>query len=236
MAAARLPGKPLADICGKPMIMHVYERAKLSSIGRVVVACAEKEIYDVVINGGGEAVMTQADLPSGTDRVKQAADIIDKNENHDIIVNVQGDMPTMQADIIGKCVNVLHVRPEADIATLVVASDDEEQKKDPNVVKAVMSFSDDNAVIGRALYFTRAGAPYGNGNIWHHVGIYAYRRGALSRFCKLPPSGLETRERLEQLRALEAGMQIHAAIIDSEPHGVDTRQGLQLARRIIAGE
>ncbi len=234
MASSRLPGKPLADIGGRPMIVHVMERAKAAQIGPVAVACAEDEIYQVVCGAGGRAVMTNPDLPSGTDRIRVAADILDPDKHHDIVVNVQGDLPTMDPDIINRAVRVLVENPKVDIATLVTAIKNENERTDPNVVKAVLSLTDDKT--GRALYFTRASAPFGDGKLWHHIGIYAYRRNALDSFCALPPSPLEQQERLEQLRALEAGMRIDAAIIDAEPHGVDTPEDLELARSIIKRE
>lgn len=242
MASSRLPGKPLADIGGQPMIVHVLERCKMANIGSVIVACAEKEIYDAVISAGGKAVMTNPELPSGTDRVRIAADLIDPDKVHDIIINVQGDLPTIDPQIIAQCVEILALQPKADIATLAVATSDSAQKQDPNVVKAILSFNSENGdeggvtKSGRALYFTRASAPTGDGPVWHHIGIYAYRRQALDKFCSLPPSPLEQRERLEQLRALEAGMRIDVGLINSEPHGVDTPDDLQYARKLILGD
>lgn len=233
MASERLPGKPLADIGGVPMIVHVMQRAMAANVGPVVVACAEVEIADAVRAGGGTAVMTDPNLPSGTDRVRAAADIIDPEKNYNCVINVQGDLPTLDPLAVSAAVDVLAEVPDCDISTLVVATEDAREIADPNVVKAVLTMESDKR--GRALYFTRASAPSGVGSVWHHVGIYAYRRDALDKFCALPPSPLEKREKLEQLRALEAGMRIDAAVIDSEPHGVDTPEDLARAVDIIMG-
>jgi 3-deoxy-manno-octulosonate cytidylyltransferase (CMP-KDO synthetase) len=227
MASTRLPGKPLADIHGLPMIAHVMKRAQQSSAGPVWVACSEEEVKSAVETHGGQACMTPPELPSGTDRVRYAADIIDPGKQHSIIVNVQGDMPALSPDLISKTVDILNTHQEAQIATAVVETHSEREKSDPNVVKAVLAQN------GKALYFTRAHAPHGSGPVWHHVGIYAYRRDALDRFCSLPPSQLEVRERLEQLRALEADMPIYAAAIDNAPDGVDTPEDLERAREIL---
>ena len=233
MASTRLPGKPLADIGGIPMIVHVMERAKAANIGPVIIACAEDEIASAVRAAGGMAVLTDPGLPSGTDRVRVAAQHIDPGGQYNCVVNVQGDLPTLDPLAISAAVKVLEDVPACDIATLVVATDDEREKQDPNVVKAVLSM--ESKTRGRALYFTRASAPSGAGPLYHHVGIYAYRREALNKFCALPPSPLEIRERLEQLRALEAGMRIDAAVITSAPEGVDTPEDLERARRAIMG-
>ncbi|HHL43445.1 MAG TPA: 3-deoxy-manno-octulosonate cytidylyltransferase [Hellea balneolensis] len=234
MQSARLPGKPLADIGGVPMIVHVMERAKTANVGPVIIACAETEITDIVRAAGGTAILTDPELPSGTDRVRVAADIFDPEGKYKCIVNVQGDLPTLDPTIVANAVDVLFRAQECDIATLVVPTHDPREMADPNVVKAVLSLDDANT--GRALYFTRAQAPTGPGPVYHHIGIYAYRRAALDRFCELPPSPLEKRERLEQLRALEAGMRIDAAIVSSAPEGVDTPEDLARARLQIMGE
>ena len=233
MDSQRLPGKPLADIGGVPMIVHVMERAKAANVGPVVIACAEEEIAEAVRAAGGTAVLTDPDLPSGTDRVRVAAEIIDPDGRYNCVVNVQGDLPTLDPLAVSAAVKVLSDVPDCDIATLVVATEDAREMADPNVVKAVLSMETETR--GRALYFTRAHAPSGNGPLWHHVGIYAYRRDSLNKFCALPPSPLEQRERLEQLRALEAGMRIDAAVITSAPEGVDTPEDLDRARRAIIG-
>lgn len=233
MASRRLPGKPLADIGGVPMIIHVMQRALAANVGPVVVACAEMEIFEAVRAGGGTAVITDPDLPSGTDRVRAAADIIDPGKQYNCVINVQGDLPTLDPSAVSDAVAVLANVPACDISTLAVATENLREIADPNVVKAVLSMETETR--GRALYFTRASAPSGDGPVWHHVGIYAYRRNALDTFCALPPSTLEKREKLEQLRALEAGMRIDAAVIKSEPHGVDTPEDLARARDIILG-
>jgi len=227
MASTRLPGKPMADIHGKPMIVHVYERAVAANIGPVIVACAEAEIANAIEKIDGKAILTDPDLPSGTDRVKAAVDKFDKNGEFDVVVNVQGDMPAIEPDIIAQTVAVLKDNENADIATAVVHTTSEREISDPNVVKAVL------AKDGKALYFTRASAPTGEGGVWHHVGLYAYRRTALERFCTLEPSPLEIRERLEQLRALENGMTIYATELATAPDGVDTPEDLERAREIL---
>ena len=232
MASTRLPGKPLADIHGKPMIAHVYDRAVAAGVGPVIVACAEAEIAQAISAFGGQAVMTDPDLPSGTDRVMAAAEIFDPEGRYQVIVNVQGDMPALEPGIIAKVVKTLTANPDADIATAAVYTEDKREIADPNVVKAVLSHK------GRALYFTRASAPTGEGpnsrpGVWHHVGLYAYSRNSLERFCALPPSPLERREKLEQLRALEDGMTIYAAVLETAPDGVDTPGDLERAREIL---
>jgi 3-deoxy-manno-octulosonate cytidylyltransferase (CMP-KDO synthetase) len=242
MASMRLPGKPLADIGGVPMIVRVMRCAQEANIGPVVVACAENEIADAVRAAGGEAVLTAADLPSGSDRVRAAIDKIDPKRTYNCVVNLQGDLPTLDPDVLRTVVDILAARPQSDISTLCVASEDAREIADPNVVKAIVSFDTKTSgqaarpVFGRALYFTRAAAPTGAGPIWHHIGIYAYRRRALERFCDLPPSPLERREKLEQLRALEAGMEIAVGCVDAAPHGVDTPDDLERARTILSGD
>lgn len=231
MASARLPGKPLADIGGVPMIVHVMERAKASNMGPVIVACSEQEVFSAVRSAGGTAVLTDPDLPSGTDRVRAAVEIIDPEGQYNCVVNVQGDLPTLDPQVISTAVQVLASEPNCDIATLAVATTDLREMNDPNVVKAVISLKTETQ--GRALYFTRASAPSGDGPLYHHVGLYAYRRAALEKFCNLRPSPLEKRERLEQLRALEAGMRIDVGVIDSAPEGVDTPEDLERARAEI---
>lgn len=227
MASTRLPGKPLADIAGQPMIAHVLRAAEAAGIGPVYVACAEDEIAQAVHAAGGKAVMTDPDLPSGTDRVRQAADRIDPEGRYGRVVNVQGDMPTLEPSIL---TDILYALGDGDMATAAVKTTDPREIADPNVVKAI------TASDGRALYFTRASAPSGEGAVLHHIGVYAYSREALTRFCTLPPSPLEQRERLEQLRALEAGMTINIAIVDVAPHGVDTQEDLQRARAALGHE
>lgn len=226
MASSRLPGKPLADIGAKPMIVRVMERAVDAKCGPVIIACSEPEVEAAIEHAGGRAVMTDPDLPSGTDRVRAAADLIDPDGDYDVVINVQGDLPTMDPSIVRAALNLLD--GGADISTLCVPTSDPREMSDPNVVKAIVSF--ETKTTGRALYFTRASAPSGDGPLYHHVGLYAYRRHALTRFCDLAPSPLEQRERLEQLRALEAGMQIAIGVIDSSPEGVDTPEDLARAR------
>ncbi len=232
LASTRLPNKPLADIAGVPMIVQVMRRSEEAGIGRVVIAAAEQEIVDAVEAAGGEAVLTDPDLPSGSDRVFEALKAVDPGENHDVILNVQGDLPTLDPTIIKAALDVLETTP-ADISTLVAEITNEEEKTNPNVVKAVLSMAE-GVGAGRALYFTRATAPANEGPLYHHIGLYGYRREALARFVALPPSPLEVREKLEQLRALEAGMRIDAALVDTVPLGVDTPADLEKARAELA--
>ncbi len=232
MASTRLAGKPLADIHGQAMIVHVWRRARDADLGPVVVACAEAEIAAAVEAAGGRAVMTRADHPSGSDRVYEALGVIDAKERHDAVINVQGDLPTIDPAAIRAVLAPLD-DPAVDIATLVAAIGDPGEARDPDVVKAAVSFGD-GATVGRALYFSRHAVPAGDGPLYHHIGIYAYRRQALERFVALPPGVLERRERLEQLRALEDGMRIDAALVDTVPLGVDTPADLERARRMLA--
>lgn len=227
MAASRLPGKPLADIHGRPMIAHVIDRAQAAGIGPVVVAAGEAEVADAARAAGARAVLTDPDLPSGSDRIMAALAEVDPERRHDIVVNIQGDLPTIAPKAIRAALGPLD-DPAVDIATLVAEIRREEERTNPNVVKAVL------AANGRALYFTRATAPTGPGPLWHHIGLYAYRRAALERFVVLPPSPLEWRERLEQLRALEDGMIIAAAEVDDVPLGVDSPEDLDRARAMLA--
>lgn len=231
MAATRFPGKPLADIDGVPMIVHVWRRAIAAEIGKVAVATDSGEIADAVRNAGGEAVMTAPDHENGTSRIDEAVRILDPNEAIEIIVNVQGDLPTIAPEAIGAALGPLSDRA-VDIATIAAEITREEEKTDPNVVKIVGSEIGPKHL--RALYFTRATAPSGEGPLYHHIGLYAYRRAALHRYVALPPSPLEKRERLEQLRALEAEMRIDVAIVDTVPLGVDTPSDLFRAREMLA--
>jgi len=234
LAASRLPDKPLADICGAPMIVHVWRRALAAEIGRVVVACGDAPIAEAIAAAGGEAVLTDPDLPSGSDRVHAAADAVDPGRTHDVVVNLQGDLPAIDPALIRAALDPL-AEPAVDIATLAAVIVEAHERDDPNVVKAVLAARDGDRV-ARALYFTRATAPSGAGPLWHHIGIYAFRRAALARFVGLPPGILEQREKLEQLRALEAGMRIDAAIVDGVPFGVDTPADLERARALIAAQ
>jgi 3-deoxy-manno-octulosonate cytidylyltransferase (CMP-KDO synthetase) len=231
MAATRLPGKPLLDIAGLPMIVQVLRRAEEAAIGRVAVATDTKEIADTVTAHGGEVVMTSPNHPSGSDRIFEALEKLDPDRQAEAIINVQGDLPTIPPQDIRAALALL-ADPAVDIGTLVAEIRDAEEHTTPSVVKLVGSFVAPDRL--RALYFTRATAPYGDGPRYHHIGLYAYRRAALERFVKLPPSPLETREKLEQLRALEAGMRIDAAIVTSVPLGVDTQADLETARRALS--
>jgi 3-deoxy-manno-octulosonate cytidylyltransferase (CMP-KDO synthetase) len=226
MAATRLPGKPLADIHGRPMIAWVAEAAERAHLGPVLVAAGEAEIVEAAERAGAHAVLTDPGLPSGTDRVHAAAAAFDRAGEYEAIVNLQGDMPTIDPAIIAKAVAVL--AHGADIATLVSPSSAQDDRDNPNVVKAIMAMSAPDH--GRALYFTRAAAPWGEGPVWRHVGIYVYRRAALARFVAAPPSPLEQREKLEQLRALEMGMSIEAGVVVDFPKGVDSPADLEAAR------
>jgi 3-deoxy-manno-octulosonate cytidylyltransferase (CMP-KDO synthetase) len=230
MAATRLPGKPLLDIAGLPMIVHVLRRAEAAGVGRVAVATDTPDIAAAVRKHGGEAVMTRADHPSGSDRIHEALVSLDPDGRSEIVVNLQGDFPTIAPDNIRDVLAPL-AEPAVDIATLAAAIHTEEEATNPNVVKAIGSPIGPRRL--RALYFTRATAPYGDGPRYHHIGLYAYRRAALEHFVSLPPSPLEIQEKLEQLRALEAGMRIDVGIVDSVPRGVDTPADLETARRVL---
>lgn len=232
MASTRLPGKPLADIHGVPMIVLVWRRAMAAGIGPVIVAAAEKDIADAVRAAGGDAVLTDPDHPSGSDRVWEAVCRVDPAGRHDAIVNVQGDLPTIDPATVRAVFGPL-ADEAADIATLGVEITDPGERTNPNVVKAVVEMAE-GTDIGRALYFTRATAPWGDGPLFHHIGLYAYRRAALQRFVSLPPSVLEQREKLEQLRALAHGMTILLARVATVPLGVDTIEELDRARRMLA--
>jgi 3-deoxy-manno-octulosonate cytidylyltransferase (CMP-KDO synthetase) len=231
MASTRLPGKPLLDIAGLPMIVHVLRRAEAAGIGRVAVATDTPAIAEVVASHGGEAVMTRADHLSGSDRIYEALGKLDPKGEAEIVVNLQGDFPSIRAESIASVLGPL-ADPAVDIATLAAEIHTEEEGSNPNVVKAVGSKVGKGRL--RALYFTRATAPWGEGPRYHHIGLYAYRRAALERFVSLPPSALEQQEKLEQLRALEAGMRIDVTIVDHVPRGVDTPADLETARQILA--
>lgn len=238
MAASRLPGKPLADIAGKPMIQHVWERAMAADIAPVWVATDDQAIHDVIANAGGNAVMTRADHPSGSDRTFEAVESIDPQQRFDVILNLQGDLPELDPAIPSTLLAAV-ASTGADLATLVTPATEEEVARD-QVVKAVVSWQDNKAKrgeqrFGRALYFSRAAVPTGPEQCYHHVGVYGWRREALTRFVSLPPSPLEKSERLEQLRALEDGMMIGVAEIDHAPGGIDTADDLEAARRRASG-
>ena len=234
LASTRLPDKPLADIAGEPMIVHVWRRAMEADIGPVVVAVAETAIAEAIQAVGGTAVLTDPNHASGSDRVHEAVMRHDPDRRHDAVINLQGDLPALDPTAIRMAVAPLGVA-EVDIATLATEIHDEAERADPNVVKAVIALAPGQKM-GRALYFSRSLVPSGDGPHWHHIGIYAYRRAALERFVTLPPGVLERRERLEQLRALEAGMRIDAGLVDTVPLGVDTPADLARIRQILSNE
>lgn len=229
MAATRLPGKPLADIGGRPMIVRAYEQAAASGLP-VAVAAGDAEIVAVVEAAGGRAVLTDPDLPSGSDRIRAALEALDPDGRHDAVVNLQGDMPFADPGLARACADLLAAEPACDIATLAAPEADASDRTNPDVVKAVLALPD-GARHGRALYFTRS-TLYGEGPVWRHIGLYGYRRAALERFCAAPPSPLEKREKLEQLRALEMGLQIWAAVVDEAPLSVDNPADLAAARAL----
>ena len=229
MASARLPGKPLADIAGRPMIVRVWERAMAAKLGPVVVAVAEPEIAKAIESAGGRAVLTDPSLPSGSDRIFAALMALDPQGRHDVVVNLQGDLPALEPEMIRAVVAAL---PGADIATLAAEITDPAERDNPAVVKAVVAWNADGQK-GRALYFTRTKAPSGDGPLFHHIGLYAFTRAALTRFVALPPSPLERSEKLEQLRALEANMSIAVARVDRVPLSVDTPADLERANRLL---
>ncbi|MBX9591580.1 MAG: 3-deoxy-manno-octulosonate cytidylyltransferase [Hyphomonadaceae bacterium] len=233
MQSTRLPDKPLADIAGKPMIVHVWQRAMAAGLGRVVVATDNDAILSAVCAAGGEAVMTRADHPSGSDRVFEAVRTVDPAGDFEIILNLQGDLPMLAPSLPRDCLAPL-LKQGPDIATIAAEITKPEDRTNPNAVKVVGAST---AVPGRlrALYFTRATAPHGEGPLYHHFGMYAYRRAALERFVSLQPSPLERREQLEQLRALENGMRIDVTIVDSVPVEVNTPEDLELVRGLLAG-
>ena len=230
MASTRLPGKPLAGIAGLPMIVRVWRQAVKAGLGPVAVAAAEPEIARAVEAAGGRAVLTDPSLPSGSDRIFAALQVLDPDGRHDVVVNLQGDLPALDPGHIRAVAAAL---PGADIATLAAEIDDPADRANPNVVKPVVAWGPDGRT-GRALYFTRVSAPAGDGPLFHHIGLYAFTRPALARFVALPPSPLETREKLEQLRALEAGMAIAVARVDRVPLSVDTPDDLAKANRLLS--
>ena len=232
LKATRLPGKPLAEIAGEPMIVHVWRRAVEADCGPVLVVTDAPAIFDAVKAAGGEAMMTREDHRSGSDRIFEAVEKLDPGGRLDAIVNLQGDLPTLEPGLVRACLAALD-DPAADIGTIAAEIAREGERTDPNVVKVVGSPLDSGRSL-RAIYFTRATAPWGEGPLYHHIGLYAYRRAALARFVSLPPSPLEMRERLEQLRALEAGMTIHVGLVDTVPLGVDTPADLARARELLA--
>ncbi|MBV1705941.1 MAG: 3-deoxy-manno-octulosonate cytidylyltransferase [Hyphomicrobiales bacterium] len=231
MTATRLPGKPLADIHGVPMIVHVWRRAMEAELGPVLVAADDARIVTAIQAAGGAAFLSQREHASGSDRIAEALGAFDAQGNYDVMINVQGDLPTLDPLALRSAVVPL-ADSHVDIATLCAQITRPEERDDPNVVKVVGSAAGERRF--RALYFTRAIAPWGEGPLYHHIGLYAYRRAALQRFVALPPSPLEKREKLEQLRALEAGMRIDAMVVDGVPLGVDTPHDLERARALLA--
>jgi 3-deoxy-manno-octulosonate cytidylyltransferase (CMP-KDO synthetase) len=228
MASTRLAQKALMDIHGKPMIRHVYERTRDANLGPVIVACDHPDVAAIITACGGDYVMTDPDLPSGSDRIFSALQARDSSGQFDVIVNVQGDLPTIDKKTLASCLKPLE-HSDIDMATLACAIHSNEELSDPNVVKIALSLNE-NGTTGRALYFSRACIPHGAVIHYHHIGLYAYRRDTLKRFVNLPPSPLEQAERLEQLRALEDGMRIGVGIIDKAPWGVDTHEDLDRIR------
>jgi len=231
MNATRLPGKPLADIHGAPMIVHVWRRAVAAEVGPVWVAADDPRVAEAIVSAGGKAVMTRFNHASGSDRIFEALCAIDPAGAHDIVINIQGDLPTIEPSVVRACLQPF-AEPAVDITTLATPITRETEKDDPNVVKVIATELDSTRL--RALYFTRARAPWGEGRLLHHIGLYAYRRDALRRFVAAPPSPLERREKLEQLRALEAGMRIDVTLVDTPPLGVDAPEDLARARVLLA--
>jgi 3-deoxy-manno-octulosonate cytidylyltransferase (CMP-KDO synthetase) len=228
LAATRLPGKPLADIGGIPMIVRVLRQAEAAGAGPVAVAAGDYEIVAAVEGAGGRAVLTDPDLPSGSDRILAALEELDPQAQHDVVINLQGDMPFVDPSVLSACAGLLAEQPDCDIATIMVAERDPAERTNPDIPKVIASMQPDGRT-ARALYFTRS-VLYGDAPVWLHHGIYAYRRAALERFTAAPPSPLEQRERLEQLRALELGMSIWATVLDEPPISVDNPADLERAR------
>lgn len=228
LAATRLPGKPLADIGGVPMIVRVLNQALKADIGPVAVAAGDPEIVEAVRAAGGVAVLTDPELPSGSDRILAALAQLDPQFEHDVVINLQGDMPFVDPSVLSACAGLLEAFGDCDIATVVAAEASPADRTNPDVVKAVLAMEDDGQS-GRALYFTRS-TLYGDGPVWRHIGIYGYRREALEAFNAAAPSALEKREKLEQLRAMELGMTIRAAVASEAPISVDNPSDLEAAR------
>lgn len=228
MAATRLPGKPLADIEGVAMIVRVLRQAEAAGVGPVAVAAGDREIVDAVTAAGGQAVLMDPNLPSGSDRILAALHALDPQGQYDAVINLQGDMPFVPPQVLSACIGLMTRKTQCDIATVVAAEADPSDRSNPDVVKAVLALPE-GAREGQALYFTRS-TLYGDGPIWRHIGIYGYRRAALERFTTAPPSPLERREKLEQLRALEMGLSIWATIAEGAPISVDNPADLEAAR------
>ncbi len=231
LGSTRLPNKPLAEITGAPMIVHVLRRALEADLCPVLVACAEEEIAEAIRAAGGTAILTDPALPSGSDRIHAALKSFDSDHRHDVVINLQGDLPTVNPALLRAVLTPLADK-SFDIATLVAPITSAEEAAAPSVVKTACAFLEGQD-IAPALYFSRQAIPFGDGPLWHHIGVYAYRRAALSRFVALPESPLERREKLEQLRALEAGMRIGVAHVAAAPFGVDTPADLERARQLL---
>ncbi len=231
LASTRLPNKPLADILGKPMIVRVYEQVKKANLGEVVVVCDSNEIAKVIENIGGKAIITDPDLPSGTDRIFAGFKQIANHQDFTTIINLQGDLPVINPEVIAASAKAL-LQTNADIATVASVIKDNQDINNPNVVKIAIAFLEQNQ-LGQALYFSRSPIPHGAGEHYHHIGIYAYKRAALEKFVALKPSQLEKRESLEQLRALENGMKIMVQIVDSQPLSVDTSVDLEQVKKFL---
>ncbi len=224
LASTRLPNKPLADIFGKPMITRVFEQAKKANLGEVIVACDSQEIASAIGNIGGNAIITDPDLPSGTDRIFAALLKVPNYQDFDIIINLQGDLPVIDPKVIIAAANAA-LQNSTDIATVASVIKNIDEVSNPNVVKIAISFYQEK--MGRAIYFSRSPIPHNAKTHYHHIGIYAYKRLALEKFVNLKPSELEKTESLEQLRALENQMQISVQIVDSHPISVDTKEDLE---------
>jgi 3-deoxy-manno-octulosonate cytidylyltransferase (CMP-KDO synthetase) len=232
MGSFRLPGKPMALIAGLPMIVHVLNRALEADLGPVAIACSEEVVAEATRAAGGIAVITDPALPRGSDRVAAALAQLDPDRRHDVVINLQGDLPTLPPQLLHRVLAPL-AETGIDVGTLVAPVESTEEAAASSVVKAACAFRD-GADLAPVLYFSRAAIPWGEGPLWHHIGVYAYRRAALERFVALPESPLEIRESLEQLRLLEAGMRIGAARVDIAPFGVDTPADLERARAVLA--
>jgi 3-deoxy-manno-octulosonate cytidylyltransferase (CMP-KDO synthetase) len=230
MASSRLPGKPLSDIDGQPMIVRVLEQARAADIGPIVVACDDTRIASAVEAAGGRAILTDPELASGSDRVHAAAAAADPEGAFEFILNLQGDVPMIEPEAIRAAFDPLQDQA-VDIGTIATEIRNAAKRDDPGYVKTVGTPVTPGRL--RALYFTRATAPSGPGPLYQHIGIYAYRRAALARFVSMPPSYLEKRETLEQLRALEAGMRIDVSLIDSAPMDVNTPEDLEAVRAVF---
>ncbi|HTU55961.1 MAG TPA: 3-deoxy-manno-octulosonate cytidylyltransferase [Acetobacteraceae bacterium] len=231
LGSARLPGKALVDIAGEPMIVHVWRRGLEADIGPVLVACGDAPIAEAIRAQGGEAVLTDPALPTGSDRVQAALSLIDPDRRHDVVVVLQGDLPTIEPAVLRATLAPL-ADPAVDISTLATLITDPLELQAPQVVKIAMGLLS-RARVGRAVYFSRSVIPGGPGPHYHHVGLYTYRRKSLERFVNLPRSVLEQRENLEQLRAIENGMRIEVTLIETEPLGVDTLADLERARALL---